>query len=434
MIPRYTLPEMGRIWEEESRLRCWLEVELAACDAMAEAGLIPPAAAVAIRRKAGFDLERVREIEAKVRHDVIAFLTAVSEQVGDDSRYIHLGMTSSDVLDTASALQMVRAADLLAAGVEGLRGALARRAREHRRTPMIGRTHGIHAEPTTFGLKMALWYDEMGRNLARLRAARETVRVGKISGAVGTFAHLPPEVEARACAALGLRAAAISSQVLQRDRYAEYLWALAATGASLEKFCVEIRHLQRTEVREVEEPFGEGQKGSSAMPHKRNPVACEQISGLARLLRANLSCALENVALWHERDISHSSVERVILPDSAILLHYMLSRFTTIVETMRVHPDRMRANLESSRGLIYSGTLLLAVTRKGARREEAYRAAQEAATASWETGAPYKDLVLQDARITSLLTREEIEDVFELERHLRHVDAIFERVFRESDG
>ncbi|HEY3175323.1 MAG TPA: adenylosuccinate lyase [Candidatus Polarisedimenticolia bacterium] len=429
MIDRYTLPAMGRIWDEENKLGCWLKVEIAACEAMAELGLIPVEAVEVIRRKAGFDLARVREIEQRVRHDVIAFLTAVGEKVGVESRYIHLGLTSSDVLDTATGLQMVEAADLLIGQVRALREVLARRAHEFRSTPMVGRTHGIHAEPTTFGLKLALWYDEMGRQLARLEAARETVRVGKISGAVGTFAHLSPRIEAEVCAKLGLRSAPISTQIIQRDIHAEFLYALATTGASLEKFAVEIRHLQRTEVREAEEPFAEGQKGSSAMPHKRNPVNCEQIAGLARLLRANLSAALENVALWHERDISHSSVERVILPDSAILLHYMLDRFTTIADGMRVYPDRMMANLDASRGLVYSGTLLLSVTRKGSTREAAYAAVQEAAMRCWETGEPYKDLVLKDKRITSLLSRGEIDEAFDLSHHLRHVDAIFERVF-----
>ena len=429
MIARYTLPEMGHIWDERNKMACWLRVELAACDAMAELGLIPRQAAEAIRAKASFDPDRVAEIEQRVRHDVIAFLTAVGEAVGPPARYIHLGLTSSDVLDTGGALQMVQAADLLLERARGLRQVLKRRALEHKHTPMIGRTHGIHAEPTTFGLKLALWYDEMGRNVARLEAARETIRVGKISGAVGTFAHATPQVEALVCAKLDLKAAAISSQIVQRDRHAELMFAIAVTGASLEKFATEIRHLQRTEVREVEEPFGEGQKGSSAMPHKRNPVACEQICGLARLLRSHVVAALENVPLWHERDISHSSAERVILPDGCILLHYMLDRFTAVAEGMRVHPERMMANLEASRGLIYSGTLLLAVTRAGASREEAYAAVQEAAMRSWESGEAFRDLVSRDARITGSLPRAEIDRAFDLNHHLRHVDAIFERVF-----
>ena len=429
MIDRYTLPEMGRIWSEESRLALWLKVELAVCEAMAEAGTIPKEALAVIRKKAAVDPARVRAIEEKVRHDVIAFLTAVGEAVGPEARFIHLGLTSSDVLDTATAMQMAQSADLIVAKVETLRAALKTRAAEHRRTPMIGRTHGIHAEPTTFGLKMALWYDEMGRALSRMKTARQAAAVGKISGAVGTFAHLSPAIEESVCRSLGLAAAPISTQVVQRDHHAEFLFALAMIAASLEKFATEIRHLQRTEVREVEEPFGSGQKGSSAMPHKRNPVTCEQVCGLARVVRGNLLAALENVALWHERDISHSSVERVILPDSAILVHYMLDRFTWVVEGMRVDPARMKANLEASHGLVFSGTLLLALTKRSASRDEAYAAVQEAAMKCWETGQPYKDLLLADRRIAAALDRKTIDEAFDLERHLRHVDAIFERVF-----
>jgi len=432
MIGRYTLPEMGAIWDDFNKLGCWLKVEVAACEAMAELGEIPKEAAAVIRKKAVLepsDLARIDELERKVKHDVIAFLTVLGEKIGPESRYVHLGLTSSDMLDTATALQLTQAAGLLSAKVTALRETLKRRAQEFRKTPMIGRTHGIHAEPTTFGLKLALWYDEMGRDLARLRAAKEAVAVGKISGAVGTFAHLSPEVEARVCARLGLKPDPISTQVVQRDRHAEFLFAVAVTGASLEKIATEIRHLQRTEVREAEEPFSAGQKGSSAMPHKRNPVNCEQITGLARLLRTNLTAGLENVALWHERDISHSSVERVILPDSAILLHYMLEKLEGIVAGLRVYPDRMMANLESSKGLVYSGTLLLAVTRKGSSREDAYKAVQEAAMKCWEGDEPFKSLVKKDARITSLLTPSEIDEAFNLGHHLRHVDAIFERVF-----
>jgi len=430
MIDRYTLPEMGRIWSEESRLECWLKVELAVCEAMAEAGDIPKEALAVIRKKAAVDPARVRAIEEKTRHDVIAFLSAVGEAVGPEARFIHLGLTSSDVLDTATAMQMAQASDLILAKLEALRAALKRRAMEHRRTAMIGRTHGIHAEPTTFGLKLALWYDETGRALARMKAARETAAVGKISGAVGTFAHLSPALEEKVCRSLGLKAAPISTQVVQRDHHAEFLFALAMVAASLEKFATEIRHLQRTEVREVEEPFGSGQKGSSAMPHKRNPVTCEQVCGLARVVRGNLLAAIENVALWHERDISHSSVERVILPDSAILVHYMLQKFTWVVEGMRVDPARMKDNLEASHGLVFSGTLLLALTRRSASRDEAYAAVQEAAMKCWETGRPYRDLLLADARITAALDRKTFDEAFDLERHLRHVDAIFERVFR----
>ena len=432
MIGRYTLPEMGAIWDDFNKLGCWLKVEVAACEAMAELGEIPKEAAAVIKKKAVLepsDLARIDELERKVKHDVIAFLTVLGEKIGPESRYVHLGLTSSDMLDTATALQLTQAAGLLSAKVTALRETVKRRAHEFRKTPMIGRTHGIHAEPTTFGLKLALWYDELGRDLARLRAAKEAVAVGKISGAVGTFAHLSPEVEARVCARLGLKPDPISTQVVQRDRHAEFLFAVAVTGASLEKIATEIRHLQRTEVREAEEPFSAGQKGSSAMPHKRNPVNCEQITGLARLLRSNLTAGLENVALWHERDISHSSVERVILPDSAILLHYMLEKLEGIVAGLRVYPDRMMANLESSKGLVYSGTLLLAVTRKGSSREDAYKAVQEAAMKCWEGDEPFKSLVKKDARITSLLTPSEIDEAFDLGHHLRHVDAIFERVF-----
>jgi adenylosuccinate lyase len=429
MIARYTLPEMGRIWEEDNKLQCWLKVELAVADAMAEMGEIPKEAAAQLRARARVDRQRVEEIEAKVRHDVIAFLTAVGETTGEASRWMHLGLTSSDMLDTATGLQLVQACDLMLGSARSLRDVLARRAQEFRGTPMIGRTHGIHAEPTTFGLKLALWHAEMSRQITRLETARETVRVGKISGAVGTFAHLSPELESRVCERLGLRAEPISTQIVQRDRYAELLAAVALTGASLEKFATEIRHLQRTEVREAEEPFASGQKGSSAMPHKRNPVLCEQITGLARVLRADLMAGLENIALWHERDISHSSVERVILPDATILLHYMLEKFTGVMTGLRVYPERMMANLESSRGLVYSGSLLLAVTRKGSMREEAYAAVQEAAMKCWETGTLFKDLVLQDERITARLSRREIDEAFDLDRHLRHVDAIFERVF-----
>ncbi len=429
MIERYTLPEMGNLWTEEHRLACWLKVELAACEAMAEAGVIPPEDLEVIRRKAAFDPVRVREIEETTRHDVIAFLTAVAEKVGPASRWIHLGLTSSDVLDTATGLQMAQAGDLILAQCEALRAAVARRAQEHRRTPMIGRTHGIHAEPTTFGLKMAIWHDELGRDLDRLRRARDGAAVGKCSGAVGTYAHLSPAIEASVCARLGLKPAPVSTQVIQRDHHAEFLFALAVTGATLEKMAVEIRHLQRTEVREVEEPFGRGQKGSSAMPHKRNPIVCEQITGLARLLRANLQAALENVALWHERDISHSSVERVILPDSTILIHYMLDRMTRVVDGMTVNAQRMMENLEASRGLVFSGTLLLALTRESSSREEAYAAVQEAAMKCWETGRPFRDLVLEDARITGAIPRRAIDEAFDLDHHLRHADAIFERVF-----
>src|SRR5499426_629519 len=361
MIPRYTNPEMGAIWSDRRRYETWLEVELAAADAMADAGLVPRDAAAELRSKAGFDVARIEEIEAITQHDVIAFTTAVAERVGPSARWLHFGLTSSDVIDTAQALQMREACDLILRGIEGLMRAVQARAEEHRRTPMIGRTHGVHAEPMTFGLKLALWYAELGRDVVRLRRARDVISVGKLSGAVGTFAHLPPSIEAAVCRTLGLQPAPVASQVIQRDRHAELLSVLAITASSLEKFALEIRGLQKTEIGEVEEPFGKGQKGSSAMPHKRNPIGCEQIVGLARLLRANAGAAFENNALWHERDISHSSVERVIVPDSFIALDHMLRRFTRIVKGLVVYPERMRANLGRSRGVVLYGQALLAL-------------------------------------------------------------------------
>ena len=429
MIARYTLPEMGRIWDEENKLRCWLKVEVAAAEAMADLGIVPREAAAAIREKASFDLARVLAVEKTTRHDVIAFLTTVAEKVGPEGRWLHYGMTSSDCLDTALALQMIESTRILQAALIRLKEAVARRAQEHRRTPCVGRTHGVHAEPITFGLKLASWHAQLGRDEARLASAGESIRAGKISGAVGTFAHLDPRVEEKVCERLGLSPDPVSTQIVQRDRHAEYLYALASLGASLDRFATEIRHLQRTEVREAEEPFAEGQKGSSAMPHKRNPVACEQISGLSRLLRTNLIAALENIALLHERDISHSSVERIILPDSSILAHYLLVKFTEVVEGMRVFPERMMENLEATHGVIFSQTLLLALARAGGSREEAYAAVQRAAMASWQTGRPFRDLVLADPAIVSRLSRAEIERCFDLDHHLRFVDAIFERVF-----
>ncbi len=429
MIARYTLPEMGRIWDEESKLRSWLRVEIAAAEVMADLGIVPNEAAAAIREKASFDLARVLAIEKSTRHDVIAFLTAVAEKVGPEGRWLHYGMTSSDCLDTALALQMVESMELILRELRRLKEAVSRRAHEHRKTPCIGRTHGIHAEPITFGLKLASWHAQLERDEERLDAAFESVRVGKISGAVGTFAHLAPEVEEKVCGKLGLEPDPVSTQIVQRDRHAEYMYALASLGASLDRFATEVRHLQRSEVHEVEEPFAEGQKGSSSMPHKRNPVTCEQISGLSRLLRTNLLAALENVPLWHERDISHSSVERVILPDSSILAHYLVVKFTEVAEGMRVFPERMMENLRATRGVIFSQPLLLALTRSGGSREEAYAAVQQAAMTSWQSGRPFRDLVLADGAITSRLSREEIDRAFDLDHQLRHVDAIFERVF-----
>jgi adenylosuccinate lyase len=431
MIPRYTYPEMGRIWTEQRRYDAWLSVELAAADAMAEAGIIPADAARELRAKAAFDVARIEEIEKTTQHDVIAFTTSVAEHVGPAARYLHFGLTSSDVVDTALALQMVEACDLILKDLDGLVEAVRTRAEEHRKTPMIGRTHGVHAEPMTFGLKLALWYAELQRDITRVRRAREAVAVGKISGAVGTFAHLPPSIEEAVCRRLGLQPAPVSSQVIQRDRHAELVTSLAITGASLEKFALEIRGLQKTEIGEVEEPFAKGQKGSSAMPHKRNPIGCEQICGLARLLRANAMAAIEDIALWHERDISHSSVERVILPDTFIALDHMLRRFTRIVTGMVVHPERMLENLGRSRGVAFSGQVLLELAARGISREQAYQWVQRSAMRSFDEQAEFKALLLADADVTAVLSRAEIERAFDLDVQLRHVDQIFERVFQE---
>jgi adenylosuccinate lyase len=420
---------MGAIWTEQRRFECWLAVELAAADVMAEAGIVPAEAARELRAKAAFDVDRIDAIEKVTHHDVIAFTTAVAEHVGPASRWLHFGLTSSDVVDTALALQMREATDLILELLGTLQAAIRERAFEHRSTPMIGRTHGVHAEPMTLGLKLALWYAEVGRAIARVTKARETIAVGKISGAVGTFAHLDPAIEAKVCARLGLAAAPVSSQVIQRDRHAELMTALAITGASLEKFALEIRGLQKTEIGEIEEPFAKGQKGSSAMPHKRNPIGCEQIVGLARLLRANAMAALENVALWHERDISHSSVERVILPDTFIALDHMLRRFTRIVSGMVVYPDRMRENLERSRGVVFSGTVLLELARRGISREQAYEWVQRNAMRSFHEQKDFKSLLLADGDVTGVLPAAEIEKAFDLGDQLRNVDAVFERVF-----
>jgi len=432
MIPRYTHPEMGAIWSDLRRYETWLEVELAAADAMAEAGLIPRDAAVELRAKATFDPARIEEIEAVTQHDVIAFTTAVAEKVGPAARYLHFGLTSSDVVDTAQALQMREACGLIVRNIGALMEAVRERAGEHRKTPMIGRTHGVHAEPMTFGLKLALWYAELQRDLDRVLRARDVVSVGKISGAVGTFAHLDPSIEARVCERLGLEAAPVSSQVIQRDRHAELMSALAITAASLEKFALEIRGLQKTEIGEVEEPFSQGQKGSSAMPHKRNPIGSEQIVGLARLLRGNAVAAYENIALWHERDISHSSVERVILPDSFIALDHMLRRFTRIVRGMVVYPDRMLENLGRSRGVVFSGTLLLELAKRGISREQAYEWVQRNAMRAFHDKRDFKDLILADADVMRVLTPADVERSFSLEDQLRNVNGIIDRVFSGS--
>jgi adenylosuccinate lyase len=429
MIRRYTNAEMGAIWSDQRRYETWLEVELAATDAMAEAGVVPADAARDLRAQASFDIDRIEAIEQTTQHDVIAFTTAVAERVGPAARWLHFGLTSSDIIDTAQALQMREACDLIVKDIAALMEAVRGRAEEHRRTPMIGRTHGVHAEPMTLGIKLALWYAELQRNLDRVMRARESIAVGKISGAVGTFAHLDPAIEARVCDRLGLEPAPVSSQVIQRDRHAELVSSLAISAASLEKFALEIRGLQKTEIGEVEEPFGKGQKGSSAMPHKRNPIGCEQIVGLARLIRANAIAAMENVALWHERDISHSSVERVILPDSFIALDHMLRRFTRIVRGMVVSPERMRENLERSRGVVFSGTVLLELARRGVSREQAYEWVQRNAMRSFHEQRDFKALLLADADVMNVLKPAELEKAFDLDDQLRNVDAIFARVF-----
>jgi adenylosuccinate lyase len=408
-----------------------LQVELAAVDAMARAGIVPAEAAREIRARAGFSIDRIEEIEQVTQHDVIAFTTAVAERVGPAARWLHFGLTSSDVIDTAQALQMREACDVILAGLRRLMEAVRLRAEEHRRTPMIGRTHGVHAEPMTFGLKVALWYAELARDVVRVERAREVIAIGKLSGAVGTFAHLPPSIETEVCRTLGLEPAPVASQVIQRDRHAELLSALAITGSSLEKFALEIRGLQKTEIGEVEEPFAKGQKGSSAMPHKRNPIGCEQIVGLARLLRAHAGAAFENNALWHERDISHSSVERVILPDSFIVLDHMLRRFTRIVSGMIVHTDRMKENLERSCGVVFSGTVLLELARRGVAREQAYEWVQRNAMRAFDEKRDFKALLLADPDVTRVLSPADIERTFDLDEQLKHVDHIFDRVFQE---
>jgi len=429
MIPRYTHAEMGRIWSDQRRYETWLLVEAAAAEAMAAAGIVPVDAARDIRERGAFDISRIDEIEQVTQHDVIAFTTAVAEKVGPSARWLHFGLTSSDVIDTAQALQMREACDLLLKDLDALAEAIRDRALEHRRTPMIGRTHGVHAEPMTFGLKLALWYAEIGRDIERLKRARVAISVGKLSGAVGTFGHLPPQIEEDVCRRLGLEPAPVASQVIQRDRHAELLMAIAITGASLEKFALEIRGLQKTEIGEVEEPFGKGQKGSSAMPHKRNPIGSEQIVGMARLLRGNAHAALENIALWHERDISHSSVERVILPDSCIALDHMLRRMIRIVRGMVVNRERMVENLNRSRGVVFSGTVLLELAKKGISREQAYEWVQRNAMRSFAEQRDFKQLLLADADVTRALPPPELERAFDLDEQLKHVDYIFDRLF-----
>jgi adenylosuccinate lyase len=431
LISRYTRPEMGRVWSEGNRFQKWLEVELAAAETLAEAGLVPREAATKLRQRARVDVARINEIEAKVGHDVIAFTIAVQESVGDPeaARWLHYGLTSNDVVDTAQALLVREASHLIEKKIEAFGEVLERRAWEFKDTPEIGRTHGIHAEPITFGLKIANWYAENRRDLARFQVAAQQLAVGKISGAVGTCTHLGPEVEQKICQRLGLATAPITSQVIERDRHAQYLATLAIVAASLERVAQEIRHLQRTEVREVEEPFGGEQRGSSAMPHKRNPVASEQICGLARVVRANSLAALENVALWHERDISHSSVERVILPDSTILVDYMLHRSTEIVANMKVFPERMLRNLKATQGLVFSGQLLQDLVEHGAPREDAYKWVQAQAMAAWESESSFQERISADANIRKHLDEKALAHAFDLDRQLRAVDAIFTRVF-----
>ena len=434
MIPRYTHPEIGRIWGDQRKYDTWLRVEVAAAEAMAAIGLIPGQAARQLAACDGVSAERVEEIEQTTQHDVIAFTTAVAERVGPSARWLHYGLTSSDVLDTALALQMQEACGLILDDVDGLLTVIGERAREYRDIPMVGRTHGVHAEPMTFGLKLALWYEELGRDRRRVARAREAVSVGKVSGAVGTYAHLEPEIEQRVCAALGLAPEPVSSQVVQRDRHAELLSAIAITGASVEKFAVEVRGLQKTEIGEVEEGFATGQKGSSAMPHKRNPIGCEQLTGLARVLRANAMAALENVALWHERDISHSSVERVIIPDSFIVLDHMLRRFTRIVKRLVVHPDRMKENLERSRGVVFSGTVLLELAKRGVSRERAYEWVQRAAMRSHDEQTDFKTLLAADSDVMTVLSSEDLDQAFDLEGQLRHVGPIVDRTLSRTHG
>jgi adenylosuccinate lyase len=419
---------MGNIWTEENKFRIWLEIEILACEAQAKLGVIPEEAVRVIRQKASFDVKRIDEIERETNHDVIAFLTNVGEYVGPESRFIHLGMTSSDILDTSIAVQMKQSAELLLKGLQAFGSVLARRAKEFKYTPMVGRTHGIHAEPITFGLKLALWYDENKRNIDRLQHALKTVSVGQISGAVGTYEHLDPSVEKYVCEKLGLKAAPISTQVLQRDLHAELMTTIALIGASFEKFATEIRHLQKTEVLEVEEYFAKGQKGSSAMPHKRNPIMCERVAGMARVLRGNAQASLENIALWHERDITHSSVERIILPDSCILLDYMIHTFTIIVDTLLVYPENMLKNLGITHGLIFSQSVLLALTKKGMKREDAYAAVQKYAMDVWKSKKEFKDVLKTDPTISSHLNASEIDELFDLKRSMRNVDYIFEQI------
>ena len=432
MIERYTRPEMGKLWELENKYQKWLDVEIAACEAWAEIGEIPWDAVKLIKEKARFDIRQIDEIEKVVRHDVIAFLTSVAKSLGPESRFIHKGLTSSDILDTALALLMREASGILLDDLKALMDVLKKQAYLYKDTPMIGRSHGIHAEPMTFGLKFALWFEDMKRNLVRMKQAKEIISIGKLSGAVGTFSNIPPVIEEKVCRKLGLKPEPVATQIVQRDRHAEYLMTLALVAASVEKIAVEIRHLQRSEVLEAEEPFLKGQKGSSAMPHKRNPIGCENLSGLARLVRSNSLAALENIALWHERDISHSSVERVIIPDSSILVDYMLNRLKRILEGLHVYPKRMKENMARSYGLFNSQRVMLALVDKGLSRERAYEIVQNNAMKSWKTGNQFRKLLSQDREVRKYLKAKEIESIFDLKYYLKNVDYIFKRVFEAS--
>ena len=429
MISRYTLPEMGALWSEQNKFQKWLDVEIAVCEIHAETGIIPRDALEEIKARAKFSVDRINEIERTTDHDVIAFTTNLAESIGAAARFVHYGLTSSDVVDTANALLLRDACDILLKKIDALLEVLKRRAFEFKNTPQIGRTHGIHAEPTSFGLTFALWYDEMKRNRERLLRARDAVAVGKLSGAVGSFAHLTPEVEEKVCARLGLKAAPVSTQVVQRDSYAEYLCTLAVIASSIDKFALQIRHWQRTEVREAQEKFKKGQKGSSAMPHKRNPILSERLCGMARVVRANSIVGLENVALWHERDISHSSAERVVLPDSSIATDYMLEKAASLIDGLIVHADRMLENLNATRGLVFSGELLLALTQAGVARETAYEWVQRNSMKSWDEGGDFRQLLSADKEIAAHLSSKQIDEVFSLDRYLRNVDQVFERVF-----
>ncbi len=429
MIARYTRPEMGELWDIKTKYQKWLEVEIAVCEAWAELGEIPFDALKVIKKKADFDIKEIDEIEKVVKHDVIAFLTSVARHIGPESRFVHKGLTSSDILDTALALQMKKAADIITDDIKELMEVLKKQAYKYKNTVMIGRSHGVHAEPTTFGIKCALWYEDMRRNLIRIKHVKNIISIGKLSGAVGTFSNIPPAIEDKVCKKLGLKPEPIATQIVQRDRHAEYLIMLALIAASVEKIAVEIRHLQRTEVLEAEEPFITGQKGSSAMPHKRNPVGCENLTGLARIVRANSLASLENIALWHERDISHSSVERIIIPDSTILIDYMLHRLKGILEKLRVYPKKMRDNIAKSYGLFNSQRVMLALVDKGLQRDDAYDIVQRNAMMSWKKGVDFKNLLLKDKEVKKYLQAKEIREIFDLTYYLKNVDYIFKRVF-----